>query len=224
MSSRAGEEQPHSAGTITRLTIQKKDAERVSVFIDQRYVFGIHQEVLLQFGLKKGDFLSVADQEAIQAADGMLRAKVVAIRYIGYKPRTVQEVRRKLRRSGFEEVQIAHAVERLLTLEYLNDEAYAKTYAQQRFTHKNYGPQRIRAELMKRGLGREAIDVALQSFEANPNDLVEAAFEVAEKRWSRLKEREPDARKRRHKLSSFLQRRGYTFDTIQAVLGKLESE
>ncbi|MEO0858799.1 MAG: RecX family transcriptional regulator, partial [Bacteroidota bacterium] len=82
--------------------------------------------------------------------------------------------------------------------------------------------QRIRTDLMKRGLDRRVIDAALEEF-AEPDDLYEAALRHGQKRWDRLAS-EPDARKRRKKTYDFLLRRGYGFDTARRVLETLERD
>jgi regulatory protein len=49
------------AGTITRLVVQQKDPDRVSVYVDDEFAFGCHQNVVLGAGLRKGVEVTVAD-------------------------------------------------------------------------------------------------------------------------------------------------------------------
>ncbi|MEM6782825.1 MAG: RecX family transcriptional regulator [Bacteroidota bacterium] len=211
---------PLKDGAITRLVQQQKNTERVSVFLDGAFAFGLTKDVAVTEGLRKGQRLTVAEQEALLGRDEVLRARRKALDYLSYKARTSSEVRRKLREKGFPENAIEDAVARMEDLGYLDDAAYAKAYARGRFTGRGYGPQRIRTDLLKRGLDRRHIDAALDEV-AEPDDLYEAAMRHGEKRWDRLAS-EPDPRKRRKKTFDFLIRRGYDFDTARRVLETLE--
>jgi hypothetical protein len=62
------EEQPdggaaRAPGSVTRLVAQKKNPQRVSIFIDEAYAFGVHQDVMIRHALMKGTFLSTEEQE-----------------------------------------------------------------------------------------------------------------------------------------------------------------
>ena len=48
-------------GEITRLVLQKKNSERVSVFIEGEFAFGLYKETVLQNGLCKGKVLSAVE-------------------------------------------------------------------------------------------------------------------------------------------------------------------
>lgn len=206
-------------GTVTKLTVQKKNKERVSVFIDGTFAFGVHQDLVLTFDLRQGRSLTVAEQEEIQAADEVEVAKAAAFNYIAHRDRTEHEVRTKLEEKNFSGPVIEQVVERLYELDFLDDAAYAERYARERFERKGYGPRRIRHELRRRGVGSYDIeDAAAEVFDRE--DALDNARQHAEKRLSRL-EREPDPWRRREKLSGYLLRRGFGYDTVRQVVDEM---
>ncbi|MEP0549169.1 MAG: RecX family transcriptional regulator [Rhodothermales bacterium] len=207
-------------GTITRLAQQKRDADRVSVFIDGTFAFGL--AIDLAMVLRKGQALTVEEQQALLDQEERLKAKAAALDYIAYQARTEQEVRQKLTRKGFAEPIAEEAVARMRELGYLDDVAYARAYARGRLSGRGHGPQRIRADLMRRGIARPTIDAVLDDL-VETDDLRETALHHGRKRWIRL-QREDDPYKRRKKLSDFLMRRGYDFDLIRSVVETLEAE
>ena len=209
-------------GAITRLVQQKRDADRVSVFIDDAFAFGLALDLVVRAGLKKGQRLEVDEQQALLDDEERLRARSVALDYIAYQARTEQEVRRKLARKGFAEHVVEEAVARMAELGYLDDAAYARAYARGRLSGRGHGPQRIRNDLRKRGVAPRVIDAALEDL-VEQDDLRETALHHGRKRWVRL-QREEDPYKRRKKLSDFLMRRGYDFDLIREVVERLETE
>ena len=214
---------PLVPGTITGLRAQAKNQERVSVYLDGRYAFGVYRDLVLTFGLRKGLELDVAEQERIQAADEALVARAKALAFLGYRDRSEQEVRRKLERGGFGAAAIDEAVARLHTLGYLDDAAYARNYARARFERGGYGPQRVRADLMRRGVPRALVEQTIADVFDRTDDVLEAARAQARTRWQRLA-REPDPLKRKKKLYDYLLRRGYGYETVHRVVDELARE
>ena len=209
-------------GAITRLAQQKRDAERVSVFIDGAFAFGLALDLVLRAGLRKGQALTVPDQQALLDDEERFKAKAAALDYIAYQARTQTEVRRKLVRKGFSDTIADEAVARMHELGYLDDEAYARAYARGRLAGRGHGPQRIRTDLRRRGVAPKTIDAVLDDL-VEADDLRETALRHGRKRWLRLASEE-DERKRRKKLSDFLVRRGYDYDLIREIVETLEAE
>lgn len=213
---------PPQGGEITKLEAQKNNPDRVSVFIDGEFAFGVHQDLVLKHRLRAGRELTPDERQAIVEDDRVAKAKTRALDYLAHKPRTETEVRRKLRQKEYSEPVIESVIERLHELSYLDDAEYAEQYVERRFASKGYGPVRIRQELRKRGIDRHLAETAVDDFFEDESTLA-AAREKAQKRWSRIA-REDDARKRRDKLYRYLKRRGYTYDTIRVVIDEMEAQ
>ncbi len=209
-------------GKITNFKGQVRDTKRVSLFIEGEFAFGLYTDLIAQFALEKGQFLTVERQRELMDADNLIKAKFSALEYLASRARTEKEVRDRLQGKGFE-AHIAEAVvERFLELGYLNDENFAKQYASGRVRNKGHGPRRIQQELRRKGVASEYIQQAIEctAEEVSPYDV---ALPIAEKRWARLA-KEPNPMKRRKKLQDFLIRRGYTFDTIRQIVETLRNQ
>jgi regulatory protein len=211
-----------AAGTITALEPQSNDANRTSVFLDGEFAFGVHEDIVVKHGLRVGRTLTPEEQQEIEREDQYVRAKQRALDYLAHKPRTEEEVRRKLRRQDIPDPVVEDVVARLYELSYLDDEAYAQDYVRNRFASKKYGPVRIRRELVKRGIDRHTAEAAVDELFAE-KDMQAVAREHAEKRWARLAD-EDDPRRRKQKLYRYLRRRGFTSATITPLLDQLERE
>lgn len=217
------EEEDPIPGTITRLQAQSGDPDRVSVYLDGRFAFGVYRDTVLAFGLRKGRMLDVDEQRRIRAADDVLRAKAKALHYLGQQARSEHEVRTRLRRSGFAEPAIDEAIGRLRELGLVDDTAYAMAYARSRGERSGYGPRRVRYDLMRRGVPAPLVERAVASVFEERTDVTAVAMEQARKRWSRLAG-ESDPMRRRKKLHDFLLRRGFDHETVRQVLHELERE
>lgn len=207
-------------GTITSIEPQVHNEDRVSIFLDGEFAFGVHEDVVVSHRLAEGDRLSTEARADVERDEAYVQAKQSALDYLAHKARTEQEVRRKLRGIDVSVGVIERVLARLEELGYLDDEAYAHNYVRNRFSNKKYGPIRIRRELVERGVDRSVADEAVADL-LGDRDVGEAAWVHAQKRWPRLSD-EQDPRRRKQKMYRYLRRRGFSSDTIYTVLDRLE--
>lgn len=197
---------------ITALTAQKKNHDRVNVFLDGAFAFGLPFAVAAK--LKIGQSLAPEDVVALQLQDVRDKAKNTAIGLISYRPRSVAEVRRHLDRKGYDAELVTAVTDHLQAVELLNDEVFARYWVEQREAFKPRSQLALRQELQQKGVSRDIIDTVLAGL-----DETAAARRAAEKRariWANL-----PADAFRLKLGQFLQRRGFRYEIIKQVTDEL---
>jgi regulatory protein len=91
----------------------------------------------------------------------------VAVRYLGPRPRSIAEIKRHLRTKRFDEVEQDKAIDQLRAQRYIDDEAFARYWVEQRARLRPKGQRAIVSELIAKGVARETIDVVLG--EADPD-------------------------------------------------------
>lgn len=207
-------------GRVTSLKAQVKTRGRVSVFINDRFAFGVNRDVVLEFGLKKGLDLTVEMQRAILESEGHHRARSTALRYISYRDRSVQEIRTRLERSSYPESVIESTIDYLKTSGLLNDDAFAIAYAEGRFRSGGYGPLRVRRDLRRKGIDDAAVDRALEEVFSEADEMITTMRTLGRRRWEKLA-REKDDRKRRKKVYDYLVRRGFPYAEVLNVLEEI---
>lgn len=195
-------------GTITALTKQKRNPNRVSVFLDGNFAFGV--AAITAVSLQVGQTLTATDIERIQQQDQLENAKQTAIRFIGYRPRSVMEVRRHLEKKGFEAAAIDQAIGRLEAINLLDDDEFARYWVEQRETFKPRSQMVLRQELQQKGIERQIIDAVVADI-----DETAAARQAAEKRMTRWQQLPYD--QFAAKLGGYLQRRGFSYDIIREI-------
>jgi regulatory protein len=198
--------------TVTAIEPQKRNKDRVNVFLDGEFAFGI--DVLAASGLRVGQTLERDAIVALQDEDAFDRARQSAFRYLAYRPRSIAEVQRNLRRKQFDEVQVEQVLSYLVQKEYLDDRAFAAYWVEQRDTFKPRGSFALRQELREKGVAREIIDAVVEDVDERDAALRAARKRV--KRWSHLPFEEF-----RRKLGGYLQRRGFGYDTINRTIDTL---
>jgi len=204
-----------SAGVITALEVQKRNKERVNVFVDGEYAFSLSLMEAAQ--LRKGQALSEAEIAVLRGEDAIIQAVDSAAHFLGYRPRSTAEVRRNLSDKDIPAEVIDKAVERLTTMGYLDDAAFARYWVQNRSEFKPLSNRALRQELRQKGVPNTVIDTVLE--EVNETDLAYKAAQTQTRRLKRL------SRKDFHtKIANFLQRRGFSYSTARDVIQRLVDE
>lgn len=200
---------------ITALKQQKRDQERVNVYLDGEFAFGLPLESAI--GLRVGQTLSEAEIAALQDHDQFVRLRSQAERYLSYRPRSTTELRRHLLRKGHEEALVERVIAYLGERSLLDDFAFARYWVEQRVTFKPRSQMALRQELYARGVEAAAIDAALEEM-----DEAAAAHDAASKlawKWQGLPYDEFRA-----KLGAYLQRRGFNYEIIRTELEQAWAE
>jgi len=197
---------------ITRLKFQKNQ-ERVNLYLDGEFAFGVSSSSVLKKGLKVGQELSSEEAEALKETGDLQKDIDRVMRLVSARPRSEREVRNYLKRKKVPDQAISQVIEKLYALNLLNDLAFANWWVEQRTTFRPKGKRALRAELREKGIGEEIADKATSSL-----DEISLAKKVLDKKL-RLYSVLPPL-ERRQKATSFLARKGFTWEVIKAVLEK----
>jgi regulatory protein len=103
----------------------------------------------------------------------------LALRALGRKERTVAELGEWLRARGVEAAEAEEVVERLLGTGTLDDERFARRYAEDKRDLAGWGPERIRRALLARGVDGELVEAALSA--EGQSEQVERAASLLER-------------------------------------------
>jgi SOS response regulatory protein OraA/RecX len=110
----------------------------------------------------RGHRESIAARRARRAAvDDPAIVLDAAARFLEVRSRSVAEVRRRLTGAGYRADLVEGAVERLLELGMLDDEAFARAWVESRDRARPRGERAIRSELALKGVDRASIDLVL---------------------------------------------------------------
>ena len=139
-----------------------------------------------------------------------------ALKFLGYRARTKEQVRIKLTQLGFSQTTVEATVERLRSLNLLNDETFARDWAMTRATNHGHGLQRIERELRQKGISESLIGPILQETFAEQGER-ERAKALVQKRFAG---KDLTDNKVLQRVIAFLQRRGYRNSDIVELLGQ----
>jgi regulatory protein len=199
------------AGTVTALKFQKRNKERVSVFLDGKYAFGLTAVEAAR--LHRGQVLSDSEIAALKIQDEENRAFDRAFNYLSYRPRSRVEVKRYLRGKGLDEEVVADVLLRLEQAKYVDDETFARFWVENREQFRPRSRRALRYELRQKGVSNAIIDRVLSSVDDEA-----AAWRAVEGRLGRWADLPSD--RFRKKVMGHLSRRGFDYSTVSLTVKK----
>ncbi len=202
---------------VTAIEPQKRDPSRYNIFIDGEYAFALPMQDILYFKLKEGQEAAEETIEFIRKNLIYIKAQDTALHFIGYKMRTVQEIRRKLAEKEFAEETIEEVIAFLEKYGYADDREYCRKYIREKLRMKPKSGYALKIELRQRGISPRIIDEVMGETEM---DEAGDAF-----RWLEKKSRgqwPPENEKKKKQLYDFLLRKGYSYDIIGEAFRQME--
>ena len=200
--------------------IVKKDARNVVIHFDNDEVLFLSVDIFYKSGLKKNDEISDDRFSSLLKENQLFHIKQRAFRYLGRRFHSVSELRTKLRQKGYEIELINEVLDDLKKNNYLNDSKFAEMFVEEKIKLKLWGEQKLRSELIKRGIKSEIISDVLRNI-ISDEDKLNNAMIVASKKYDSLKNRNVDKDVIKRKLITFLNSRGYKYDVIKEVCDEL---
>jgi regulatory protein len=201
--------------TITAIKQQKRNPQRVSIYLDGVYAFPVAK--IVAAWLKVGQQLSQDKINELQGLDEIEKGFQRALNFLSYRPRSQAEVEKNLRKHEVAEDLISQIIDRLKRGNLLNDTDFARKWVDDRATFRPKGVYALRSELRQKGLAETTIEDALAGI--NEPALAREAAQRKISRWSQLEWQEF-----RTKLSSFLSRRGFGYETVAEVCREMWQE
>lgn len=201
---------------ITAIEPQKKNPNRLNIALDGEFAFGLSR--LAAAWLQVGQALDEEKIAALLAQDVREVALQYALRLLGYRARSRQELRQNLEKHEIPAVVIEETLQRLTENGLLNDEAFARAWVENRSTFRPRGRRALKMELRQKGLPEDSIQSALEQAEGEET----LALQAARKQARKLQQLE--RLEFRNKLGSFLARRGFSYEVILPTVRQVWNE
>lgn len=201
---------------ITKLETQKRNKNRISIYIDNKYALGVHKDIVYKLNLEKGKILDKDFIEKIVKAEEQKKANEYAIKFLSYRPRSEKEIKDRMTKKEYEDEVINNTLEWLKKYDLVNDRDFVEEYVKSKAS--KYGRSRIRLELRRKGLDDNIVDDVLNN-EYEHEKEYEIALEQAKRKIKVYKGESPQAIYR--KLGGYLQRRGFSYDIVLKILKEI---
>ena len=200
---------------ITALKVQKRNPQRVNVFLDGEFAFGLSR--IAAAWLEVGQTLSEERIRTLQEVDEQEVAYQKALHFLSFRPRAEAEIRKNLTKHKFSEDVILEVIDRLRRNQLVDDSYFVQEWIRNRSEFRPRGRRALRMELRHKGIPHDMIDEALRDL-----DEEKLAYKAAVKQYRKYAQLEwPDFRV---KMTAYLARRGFPYGVAASVTQKVWSE
>ncbi len=201
--------------TITALSAQKRNPQRVNVYLDGEFAFGLAR--IVAAWLSVGQTLSEEKIAQLRAEDEYEYAYQQALKTLNYRARSQAEIRQNLKEHEISEETIDKVLERLAQIGVVDDSRFATTWIENRNEFRPRGRRALAMELKQRGVDPNTIELSLQSIDEEA-----LAYQAALKQARKL--RDLDAQNFRQKMFAFLARRGFPYEISAPLTARVWAE
>ena len=143
------------------------------------------------------------------------RAKEKALWLLSYREHSKKELEDKIRRTSDDE-SAQKAVDRMEELGLVDDERFARHYAEKLLNTKHMSMRGIAYELTRKGIDRETAEELCEELDVDVSEQIRA---VIDKKYRNLSDE-----KVKRRAVAYLQRLGYRWDDIKSVLSEYNED
>lgn len=211
---------PGHGRVITEIKKHVKYPQKVSVYLNGEFWKNLSLEVTASLGLEEGQEIDTEEIETITRSEEKRRALNYSLKLLGVRSRSIKEIQERLDRYRIDKDIIKETIIQLKEQGYLDEKAFAKSWIHDRFVLKNLGKNRVRQELIAKGISREIITNELSAH--SDNDERERAIYLAGKRC--IEHKEGDAKKQSRRIYQYLMNKGFSSSISSEVARKVWNE
>lgn len=209
---------------VAKITRQKKNPQRYNVFFDQGgqdvYGFSVEEETLITERISKGHELDQGTIDALLAKDTVHKGYGLALTYLGYRMRSIKEMKQYLTKKEIEPVHISVIIDRLLDEKLLDDLAYAKAFVRTKVHTLFKGPLLIKKELIEKGVNQITAEQALDVY--TEEEQLEKVVHWLEKQKKKTKKLSHQQNLMKQKQT--LVQKGFSRSIIDKAFSQVEQE
>ncbi|MCC7128957.1 MAG: hypothetical protein B6D39_01400 [Anaerolineae bacterium UTCFX2] len=200
---------------ITALKVQKRNPQRVNVYLDGEFGFGLAR--ITAAWLSVGQVISDEKIAQLQAEDTREIHYQHVLRYLSCRPRTETEIQRYLQKKSADEETIDYVLERLKRGGLIDDERFAQNWVENRAEMRPRSRRALVYELRQRGISDEIIQESIG--EVSDDDQAYLAALRQKHKIIHL-----DWNEYRQKMLRYLAQRGFSYEVSAEVARRVWEE
>ncbi|MBQ5347742.1 MAG: regulatory protein RecX [Ruminococcus sp.] len=181
-----------------------------AIYIDGEFALKLDTETVISSPYSVGSNITDEQLKQLIEASGEKRAKEKALWLLSSRDHSKRELEAKIRKSS--DIDSAKkAVERMEELGLVDDEKFARRYAEQLINVKHLSKKGAKYKLIEKGIDKDLAEQILEELDPDPREHIET---LIERKYLRYLSDE----KGRRKTVAALQRMGYSWSDIKAVM------
>lgn len=205
---------------ITKIEVQKRNKNRVNVYVNEEFLFACSAEIIYNYGLKSREKIDIDKIKIIIEEDNYIKCKNNALHIIEKAYKTEKQIVEKLLVKGYEKTTIDKVILFLKEYNFLDDSKFAEMYIKEKLG--SQGRNKIKYSLIQKGLDESIIKEKLQNIDKEKEE--DSLEKLGRSKYEQLIKREEDTRKIYKKLGDYLMRRGYPWEDVKSFLNRVLKE
>lgn len=197
---------------------QQKNKNRVSIYLDGKFGFGIDLENYVKLNLKVEQNLSEEEIEKIKNTADFVKVFNNLLRFVTLRPRSKKEILDWLKRKKVPESFHNRLFTKLNRLDLIGDEKFARWWVGQRLAFRPKSQRIMKQELRMKGINREIVEKVLAETKIDEGKIAKSLLDKKEYRWKKLV-----GLKKKKKMAEFLARKGFGWGVIREALDSFTS-
>lgn len=199
----------------------KKDESTVVIHLDNGDKLFLSYEVVLKNNIRKSDLISEETFEELITQNRKYHIRQKALSYLARRMHSEKELQLKLLRKMYDKNLIDEVLMNISSAGLLNDVEFANQFADEKLNRKHWGINKVKSELIKRGISSKTIDEVLKKL-ISVDDQTEVIVKLALQKMKTLLKKETDKRKVKQKLIASLLNKGFRYEDITEALKSIE--
>ncbi|MBQ7799071.1 MAG: regulatory protein RecX [Oscillospiraceae bacterium] len=197
---------------VTKIEAYGGKSKFSKIFADGEYLISLPPELIERFKIEVGAQIDEQQIKTLSEAALVRRARERLLYSLDRRLHSEKELREKLRQNYPPQI-IDAAINELSRLGLVDDEAFARAFAEQRLHINKKGPYAIVSELILKGVDKMLARRVVDELTSDCDDEYTAALSVAEKYKKDL-----DTPKGKQRLYAALARRGFGYSVVKRVM------
>ena len=197
---------------ITSISVQKKNKERYSIYVEEGFLVGVSESTLIDLKLAKGVEVTPQLFRKIQREEGRFAVKSYLMKLLARRDHARKELLTKAGRKDYPKEVVLDILDELEEKGYINEESFAEKFTEDKFKLNQWGPSKIKAHLYKKGISKHIIEKSIGNY-FEDLELKETYKNLVLKRKRRFL-KEENLLKRKKKIFDYLNRKGFKPDSI----------
>jgi regulatory protein len=208
----------HAEGRVSAIERAPGRKSAVDIYVDDSFWRRTNARAGRDAGIAVGVQLNPAVIRTLDAAE-RAAAREMSLRLLGYRARSVSEIRTKLTASGLGPEAVEDQIARLSDAGYLDDAEFARSWIDDRIRVRHYGRDRIASELAAFGVDPSVFSSLLDEVCTEEQELTRAAWLLETKRHRGAGR---DSVAGLHRAYQWLLRRGFSAGVARRAVNRCE--
>ncbi len=148
-------------------SFKKQKSGLYKIILDNNEEILLYEDLILKYELLIHKTLDKKKLDAILLDNQKQAVYYAGVQYLKKKRRSQKEVQEYLIKRDFDLHDVDEAIKKLVQQHYIDDRSYASSYLHDKMILTNEGPNKIKMELLKKGVLPDIVDQVMVEYDVN---------------------------------------------------------